>query len=116
MPVKDNRVAGVVSACVARGIIKRRRQIIYNLAFAFIAPLRPDDNDSFGSGFLRHDRSYSFARPHLATPVPNLSALQVGPYERQRPTILRCAEVQTQAQCWARQARESGPAHHSPNA
>src|ERR1700722_14803719 len=78
MPVKDNGVAGVVSACVSRGVIERRRQKIYNLAFPFITPLRPDNNDSFGSGFLRHDRSYSFASPHLGAPVPNLKPYRWG--------------------------------------
>src|ERR1700691_1274553 len=57
MTVKDNGMAGVMSPGVSRREVERGGQIIYNFAFAFVAPLRPHKDDRFRSGVLLHARS-----------------------------------------------------------
>ncbi len=41
--IEDDRVAGVVSARVTRHIVERRGNVVHDLAFAFVAPLRAHD-------------------------------------------------------------------------
>ena len=48
----DDCMAGIVAAGDARDVIKRARQIVNDLAFAFIAPLRANHYDRFHSETL----------------------------------------------------------------
>ncbi len=43
--VDDERMASIVSALKAHHYIGTLRQPIHNLAFTFVAPLRPDDHN-----------------------------------------------------------------------
>jgi len=64
MSVEDHRVARVVAACVSCRVLKRRGQVVDNLAFALVAPLRADNDDRFCSRLVRHFRYPPFIRPH----------------------------------------------------
>ncbi len=60
----DDRVPGIVASGDARDVIKRSRQIIDNLALAFISPLRANHNDRFHSEILL-DRLAGTREPHF---------------------------------------------------
>ena len=65
--IENNGVAGVVPAGIARRVIKRRGQVVDDLAFSFVAPLRAHHGYCFGSGLLGHSQHPSTRkRPHLA--------------------------------------------------
>ena len=51
--VEDDGVAGVVSAGVARGVIKRLSQAIDDFAFPFVAPLGADNRNRFRPSSVR---------------------------------------------------------------
>src|SRR6204780_702053 len=93
MTVKDNGMAGVMSPGVSRREVERGGQIIYNFAFAFVAPLRPHNDDRFRSGVLRHSRSHPSPDRTFPAHLKNLSltgghtrqAMTHNPTPRSRP-------------------------------
>src|SRR5271155_2056199 len=82
-------MAGVVSACVAGGIVERGSQIIYDFAFAFVAPLGAHHDDRFRSSFLRHSCSHSSPGRTLPAQSENLSDTGglVRPTAKYNPTL-----------------------------
>ena len=54
MAIEDDRVAGIVAAGVARGVIEGRGQIVDDLPFAFVAPLGADYRDRLRPNLLHH--------------------------------------------------------------
>ena len=54
--VEDDRMARVVAAGVARGVIKRRGKIVDDLALPFVAPLGSDNGNRFRPSFIRQRR------------------------------------------------------------
>ena len=54
MAIEDDRVAGIVAAGVASGVIEGRGEIVDDLAFAFVAPLGADHRDRLRPNLLHH--------------------------------------------------------------
>src|SRR5271156_4896487 len=103
-------MAGVVSACVAGGIVERGSQIIYDFAFAFVAPLGAHHDDRFRSDSLRHSCSHSSPGRTLPAQSENLSATgglarltaKYNPPPRLRPNASLAGQSATSVhQVWA---------------
>src|ERR1700741_1525216 len=62
--VEDDGVSRIMAACVTRDVIERRGDIVYNLAFAFIAPLRTDYHHCFSRRLVHLSGPLAPFKPH----------------------------------------------------
>jgi hypothetical protein len=75
----DDGVAGVVAAADARNVLKRTGKVVHDLAFAFIAPLRPDDHDRL---------HFSLFLDHTSTAQPSLHLVYFGSVMKRQVLIV----------------------------
>ena len=82
--IENNGMPGIVAAGVAGRVVKRRSNVIDDLAFPFVSPLRTHHRYCFGPALLAHPQHPSMKK---AAPCPlqsDLETLQEGLYFRRQ--------------------------------